>query len=203
VAAAPWWRRIDGAQWNAPFGPGSSIDDILDHPVVHVSWNDARVFAEWAGGRLPNEAEWVHAARGGLESPRFPWGEDEPEDGGPYPCNIWQGTFPNLNTLADGFLGTAPVGSFAPNGYGLYNMAGNVWEWCEDRFRVRSLKKAGKAHDEQLRRNPMQLTKGGSYLCHRSYCYRYRIDARSGSTADSSTGHMGFRIVWPESAAAA
>lgn len=196
AAGAPWWRRVEGTAWNRPEGPGSTIEDRLDHPVVHVSWHDAQAFAAWAGGRLPSEAEWELAAGGGLEARRFPWGHDEPDDDRFMPCNIWQGEFPNHNTVADGYAGTAPVSAFAPNGLGLFNMVGNTWEWCADAFRVRSLARAAKARNEASRRHGERLIKGGSYLCHRSYCYRYRTAARSGVSPDTSTGHLGFRLVF-------
>jgi formylglycine-generating enzyme len=191
-----WWRRVDGASWRAPEGPGSTVAERQDHPVVHVSWNDAAAFAAWAGGRLPSEAEWEQAARGGLAEARFPWGEREPDDTSYLPCNIWQGTFPKLNTAADGYAGTAPVASFAPNRAGLYNMVGNTWEWCADAFRVRSLSRAGRQRDAAARAAGERVLKGGSYLCHRSYCYRYRIAARTGVSADGSTGHVGFRLAF-------
>ena len=133
VAKVPWWWKVDGAWWREPEGSGSSIDGRDEHPVVHVSWNDAVAYAEWAGGRLPTEAEWEFAARGGLEQALFPWGDDL-TPGGRHMCNIWQGDFPNVNTVEDGHFGTAPVSSFEPNGYGLYNVSGNVWEWCSDWF---------------------------------------------------------------------
>jgi formylglycine-generating enzyme len=196
VAAAPWWRRIEGACWHAPEGPGSGIEARLDHPVVHVSWNDARAFAGWAGGRLPTEAEWEQAARGGSDGARFPWGDREPDDAGFQPCNIWQGRFPDGNTARDGFAGTAPADAFAPNGLGLFNMAGNVWEWCADPFRVRSLRRALKAKDRDAAASGSRVLKGGSYLCHRSYCYRYRIAARIGNPTDTATGHLGFRLAF-------
>jgi sulfatase modifying factor 1 len=193
-----WWRRVDGASWRAPEGPGSTVAERQDHPVVHVSWNDAAAFAAWAGGRLPSEAEWEQAARGGLAEARFPWGEREPDDTSYLPCNIWQGTFPKLNTAADGYAGTAPVASFAPNRAGLYNMVGNTWEWCADAFRVRSLSRAGRQRDAAARAAGERVLKGGSYLCHRSYCYRYRIAARTGVSADGSTGHVGFRLAFDD-----
>jgi formylglycine-generating enzyme len=174
VPAAPWWLAVDGASWRHPEGPESSIDDRLDHPVVHVSWRDAAGFAAWAGKRLPTEAEWENAARGGLVQAKYPWG-NELRPGGEHRCNIWQGRFPEINTGEDGYLATAPVRAFPPNGYGLYNMAGNVWEWCADWW--------GRA----------KVIRGGSYLCHASYCNRYRVAARSSNTVESSTGHMGFR----------
>ena len=133
VEAAPWWRQVFGAQWRRPEGPHSSLEGRLDHPVVHVSWNDALAYCAWAGKRLPTEAEWERAARGGLEGKRFPWGDEE-TPGGMHRCNVWQGTFPDRNTADDGFVGTAPVTAFAPNGFGLYNTVGNAWEWCADWF---------------------------------------------------------------------
>jgi formylglycine-generating enzyme required for sulfatase activity len=177
VAAAPWWRQAEGADWAHPEGPHSTIEDRLDHPVVHVSWEDARAFAAWAGKRLPTETEWEYAARGGLVQQRFPWGDDLVPDG-VHRMNVWQGTFPSTNTLDDGWLGTCPTLAFPPNGYGIHNMTGNVWEWCEDRFDA----------DHRVMR-------GGSYLCHESYCRRYRVSARSGNTPDSSAGNVGFRCV--------
>ena len=181
VAGAHWWRQVEGADWRRPEGPGSSIEERRDHPVVHVSWTDARAYCRWAGVRLPTEAEWEFAARGGLEQQRYPWG-DELEPGGEYRCNIWQGTFPTQNTCADGFFGTAPVDSFPPNGFGLYNTSGNAWEWCADWFDPQPAPERGK------------VIRGGSYLCHHSYCNRYRVAARSRNTPASTTGHMGFRV---------
>lgn len=195
ATSTPWWVKIDGACWSAPEGPGSSIADRQDHPVVHVSWADAKAFAAWCGGRLPSEAEWEHAARGGLDNPRFPWGEAEPDDETVY-ANIWQGQFPHTNTRADGYLGTSPVKAFAPNGAGLYDMAGNVWEWSADAFRVRSLSREAKARNEHAARTREKVLKGGSFLCHLSYCYRYRIAARSALTADSSSSNTGFRVAY-------
>ena len=133
VPQAPWWRQVYGADWRHPEGPTSSLTERMDHPVVHVSWNDAAAYCRWAGRRLPTEAEWECAARGGLAQARYAWG-DELAPGGRWMCNIWQGTFPTDNTLADGHLGTAPVDAFDPNGFGLHNVAGNVWEWCADWF---------------------------------------------------------------------
>lgn len=192
VADVPWWYRMEGARWDRPAGPGSTVDDIPDHPVVHVSRHDAEAFAAWAGGRLLAEAEWEFAARGGGDA-IYPWGDDDPPDERPL-CNIWQGRFPDQNLATDGYLGTAPVGAFEPNGYGLFNMCGNAWEWCADAFRVRSLSAEGRARDAAARREGERLLKGGSYLCHRSYCHRYRIAARMGRSADTTTSHIGFRI---------
>jgi sulfatase modifying factor 1 len=192
----PWWRKVDGAFWAAPEGPGSDTEARLDHPVIHVSWSDAAAFAAWAGGRLPSEAEWEHAAKGGEDAARYPWGSDEPSDRNAVHCNIWQGDFPRLNTAADGFVGTAPVDAFRPNGFGLFNMCGNVWEWCADAFRVRSLSAVAKARNRAATAEKERVMKGGSYLCHRSYCYRYRIAARSGRSPDTSAGHTGFRVAY-------
>jgi formylglycine-generating enzyme len=194
-AQIPWWRRIDGANWRSPEGPGSTIHARTHHPAVQVSWNDAMAFAAWCGGRLPTEAEWEHAARGGAADPRFPWGDDEPSDQAVF-CNIWQGRFPEQNTCADGFFGTSPADAFSPNGAGLYGMAGNVWEWTADSFRIRSLGKLARQRNEQASRNRDKVVKGGSFLCHKSYCYRYRIAARSSMSPDPSTSHTGFRICY-------
>ena len=194
--APAWWARVDGACWRWPEGPGSDIAARGDHPVTHVSWQDAAAFAAWAGGRLPSEAEWECAAAGGMPGARFPWGDREPDDDGFQPCNIWQGAFSRHNTLADGYAGTAPVHAFAPNGYGLFNMVGNTWEWTAEPFRIRSIARAARQRNAAARAGNFRLLKGGSYLCHRSYCYRYRIAARAGAGADSSTGHVGFRLVF-------
>ena len=194
VQGSEWWRKIDGANWRLINGPGSEADWHADHPVVQVSWNDVRAFAKWAGGRLPSEVEWEHAARGGLGDVPFPWGEREPDDTAFQPCNIWQGRFPTSNTAKDGYAATAPVRSFAPNDYGLYNMVGNVWEWTAEPFKLRSLSKRLKHHTGNQPNT--KLLKGGSFLCHKSYCFRYRIAARTGTTADTSTSHQGFRLVF-------
>src|SRR3954469_512738 len=171
VAAAPWWRQVEGAAWDRPEGPGSSPAGRDDHPAVHVSHTDAEAYCRWAGGRLPTEAEWEYAARGGLEGRTFPWG-DELEPGGGHRMNVWQGEFPAANTLADGWLGTCPADAFEANGFGLHNTTGNVWEWTS------ALLQGGP---------PDRTQKGGSYLCHASYCRRYRVAARQAVTPDSST----------------
>lgn len=190
---AEWWKAVEGARWREPEGPGSEISDRMDHPVVHVSRNDAAAYCEWAELRLPTEAEWEYAARGGLERKTYPWG-DELTPEGEHRCNIWQGDFPDHNTGEDGWLGTAPVDTYEPNAYGLYNTSGNVWEWVADWFsadypllRVRDNPAGPPAGNDKVIR-------GGSYLCHHSYCNRYRVAARSANTPDSSTGHMGFRV---------
>ncbi len=177
VAAAPWWRQVEGATWSHPEGPRSDVEDRPDHPVVHVSWGDAAAYCAWVGGRLPSEAEWEYAARGGLAGRVFPWG-DELEPGGEHRMNVWQGSFPSVNDCADGWYGTAPVDSYGPGGFGLYNTCGNVWEWTASPFRAEATDR---------------VSKGGSYLCHASYCRRYRVAARQGLPAESSTGNLGFR----------
>lgn len=194
VLGVEWWWKVPGASWRAPEGRGTHVRDRMDHPVVHVSWNDAAAYCAWAGKRLPTEAEWEYAARGGLVQQKYAWG-DELRPGGEHRCNIWQGTFPTVNSQEDGYLGTAPARSFPPNGYGLYNLAGNVWEWCWDWF-------SADFHLSGPRENPAgpptgtaRVMKGGSYLCHASYCNRYRVAARTQNTPDSSTGNMGFRCV--------
>lgn len=190
-----WWRKVDGSCWLRPEGPDTNLDGREEHPVTHISWADANAYAAWCGGRLPTEAEWEFAARGGLEKPRFPWGDEEPTDS-VIRCNIWQGSFPHSNTAADGYVGTAPVQSFEPNGYGLYNMVGNVWEWSSDVFRVRSVSRDARLRNAAASDASEYVMKGGSYLCHPSYCYRYRIAARSGRPADTSSGNTGFRVAY-------
>ena len=183
VESAPWWYGVKRASWRKPAGPGGSTR-ILDHPVVHISWHDAQAFCAWAECRLPTEAEWEYAARGGLEGKRFPWG-DELHPDGEHRCNIWQGRFPSLNTCADGYAATAPVRAYLPNGYGLYNMVGNVWEWTQDSEQIRNPSSTSKR----------VVLKGGSYLCHQSYCNRYRVAARYLNEPNTSLGNCGFRCV--------
>ncbi|MFG2757925.1 formylglycine-generating enzyme family protein [Streptomyces wuyuanensis] len=180
ASAAPWWRQVHGAYWRRPEGPGSGLDGRAGHPVVHVSHNDALAYCAWAGLRLPAEAEWEYAARGGLAGMPYPWG-DRRDPGGEFRMNVWRGDFPHRNTAADGYRGTCPVDAFPANGHGLFNMTGNVWEWCADPF--------GPGGTRVLR--------GGSHLCHASYCFRYRTSARIGSTPESSSGNTGFRCARP------
>ncbi len=192
VVDAPWWRKVEGADWRHPEGPRSSIAERDDHPVVHVSWNDAHAYCTWVGARLPHEAEWEFAARGGQDGNAFPWG-DELEPGGEHLMNIWQGDFPAGNTAADGFAGTAPVTSFPPNAYGLHNVTGNVWEWTADWFHPTFRQRDRSQNPQGPNHGTSKVQKGGSYLCHHSYCRRYRVAARQGLTPDSSTGNVGFR----------
>ena len=177
-------------------GPGSSVDTRSDHPVVHVSWNDANAYAAWAGKRLPTEAEWEKAARGRLDQTRFPWGNDM-MPAGRHRCNVWQGNFPHLNTRSDGYFTTAPVKTFEPNGYGLYNVVGNVWEWCADAWSSIGTLSRGRdtpgSEGATREREWREVIRGGSYLCHESYCSRYPLSARTLNTTDSSTAHMGLR----------
>ncbi|MGA1533632.1 MAG: formylglycine-generating enzyme family protein [Planctomycetota bacterium] len=205
-----WWSWTPGASWRHPEGPGSSIEGREDHPVVHVAWEDARAYAEWAGKRLPTEAEWERAARYGHDGERFPWG-DELRPGGVIAANIWQGEFPHRNTGEDGFAGTAPVGSFPANPLGLVDLAGNVWEWTEDRFhpdayRQRLLESGGARCENPTGppraldpRNPhapdSRVQKGGSFLCHESYCESYRPAAKMATPPDTGMSHLGFRCV--------
>ncbi|MCL4069375.1 formylglycine-generating enzyme family protein [Pseudomonas sp. GX19020] len=193
-AGTPWWRRVAGATWNHPEGPGSDIAGREDHPVTHVSWGDASAYAHFTGTRLPSEAEWEYAARGGLARMAFPWG-NEMRPGGAFRHNTWQGVFPSENTGEDGFNGTAPALAFPPNGFGLYNMTGNVWEWVQDWFGPLP---AAKYPPLSNRAGPdtgsHRVMRGGSHLCHASYCERYFVHSRSHNTPDSSTGHIGFRV---------
>lgn len=192
VQGSEWWCRVDGASWRHPEGKGSNIKQRWRHPVVHVSWNDACAYAAWAGKRLPTEAEWECAARGGLVQKRFPWG-DELEPAGEHRMNVWQGVFPTKNTEADGYYGPSPAKSFKANGLGFYNMTGNVWEWCWDWFDPTYYGASPRENPAGPERGERRVMRGGSYLCHASYCNRYRTDARSGNTPDSSATNVGFR----------
>jgi formylglycine-generating enzyme len=193
VEGAEWWRQVHGATWRHPEGPESDLADRADHPVVHVSWNDATAFCAWSGTRLPTEAEWEAAARGGLVGAPFPWGDDLEPDG-THRMNVFQGTFPGRNTGADGYLGTAPVDAFEPNGYGLANPTGNVWEWCADWLDLGYYARSERRDPRGPESGTFRVQRGGSYLCHMSYCRRYRVSARFGSAPDSSTGNLGFRV---------
>jgi formylglycine-generating enzyme required for sulfatase activity len=203
-----WWQYVPGADWRHPEGPESSIADRADHPVVHVAYEDAAAYASWAGKALPTEAEWEFAARGGLEGKVYTWGDD-PAPGGKPMANTWQGEFPWQNLLLDGYERTSPVGAFPPNGYGLFDMAGNVWEWTADWYgqhaaparpcctpkNPRGGTRDGSVDPAVGVRIPRKVLKGGSYLCAPNYCLRYRPAARIPETIDTTTCHVGFRCV--------
>jgi formylglycine-generating enzyme required for sulfatase activity len=197
-----WWKWTTGASWLAPEGPKSSLSGREQHPVVHLAWQDAQAYCQWAGKRLPTEAEWERAARGGINGLPYVWGSEKPNDAARsgWFANIWQGMFPTQNTATDGFKRTAPVRSFKPNPYGLYDMGGNVWEWTADWYDPDAYQaRAGQqvvdptGPGKALGREARRVQRGGSYLCHESYCTRYRPGARQGTAADSSTSHAGVR----------
>lgn len=190
----PWWVKVEGANWAHPEGPQSNINDRMDHPVTHVSWLDAKAYCQWSGTRLPTEAQWEYAARGGLEGKRYAWG-DELTPAGQHHCNLWQGRFPDENTAEDGYLGTAPVDAYEANGFGIYNVCGNVWEWCDDWFSPNYHRVTKPINPIYMVPTGSRSMRGGSFLCHDSYCNRYRVAARSANTPDSSTSHCGFRVV--------
>ena len=201
-----WWRWTHGANWKHPAGPESDTVDKGNYPAVHISWDDANAYCKWAGKRLPTEAEWEFAARGGLAKETYPWG-NENVDSGKVKCNYWQGEFPYKNENRDGFIGAAPVASFAPNDYGLYDMSGNVWEWCSDLYNSSyyaaqaKLKVANnpkgplKSYDPDEPLVPKRVMRGGSFLCNESYCSGYRVAARMKTSQDSGMEHLGFRCV--------
>jgi len=206
-----WWRWVPGASWRQPEGPGSNLEGRDDHPVVHVSWDDATAYARWAGKRLPTEAEWEFAARGRLDSKPYVWGDESPSDTRIF-ANLWQGQFPHRNTKGDGYERTAPVKSFKANGFGLYDMSGNVWEWCNDWYdRESHSRRSGtgvtvnpkgpeRTFDPVHPYEPRRVQKGGSFLCNDSYCSRYRPAARHGCSPDTGMSHVGFRCVLSKSA---
>ena len=204
-----WWTYVRGANWRHPRGPGSSIVELSDHPVVHVAYEDAEAYARWAGKELPTEAEWEFAARGGLQNAEYTWGH-EFKRGGKVMANTWQGPFPYHNLCEDGFAWTSPVGSFPPNYYGLYDMAGNVWEWTTDLYQEDGKiehacctiynPRGGEPTDSYDPRTPhvripRRVMKGGSFLCAPNYCHRYRPAARMAQAIDTSTCHLGFRCI--------
>ena len=194
VHTLEWWCKVTGACWKHPEGPDSNVDNRLDYPATHMSWNDAVAYAEWAGKRLPTEAEWEFAARGGLEQKKYPWGDDL-TPGGKFLCNTWQGNFPNVDLGEDGYTAPCPVTAFPPNGYGFQVITGNAWEWCSDWFHPAWHITATRSNPTGPPTGDRRVMKGGSYLCHKSYCNRYRVAARTSNTPDSATTNISFRCV--------
>ncbi|WP_268895959.1 formylglycine-generating enzyme family protein [Gordonia sp. YY1] len=191
VAETPWWLAIPGASWRHPGGPGSDLTGKDTHPVVHVSHDDSLAYCEWSGRRLPTEAQWEYAARGGLDGGRYPWGDAHPSPEN-LRCNIFRGAFPDRPV---GHVGTVDVRSFEPNGYGLFQCVGNVWEWCADRFSARYYRTSEAIDPIGPARGTLRVLRGGSHLCHDSYCNRYRVAARSSNTPKSTASNIGFRTV--------
>ncbi len=198
-----WWRYVPGACWRHPLGPDSDLEGLDDHPVVQVAYEDALAYARWRGWDLPTEAEWEYAARGGLREAIYPWGTLR-HPAGPAPANIWQGPFPTENTALDGFAGTAPVGRFPANAWGLRDMAGNVWEWCRDWYAPDSYRRGvrrnptgpSRSFDPQEPGVPKRVMRGGSYLCSDAYCRGFRVAARMKTSPDTGLCHLGFRCVF-------
>jgi len=186
------WKRVDGATWQHPHGPRSAANN--DEPVMQVSYNDALAYAQWAKKRLPTEAEWEYAARGGLAGKIYDWGDELNPDGKPA-ANWWQGSFPARNTGEDGYVSVAPVGKFAPNGFGLYDMAGNVWEWCADWFDEKYYSKSSGINPTGPKTGQERVMRGGSWMCSENYCQGYRVAARSHATPDTALNNLGFRCV--------
>ena len=199
MSAINWWKFVDGASWRQPEGPGSSIAGKDHQPVVHIAYEDAQAYAAWADRRLPTEEEWEYAARGGLDRATYEWGEEKPDDGAPK-ANTWQGMFPIVNSEKDGFAGLAPVGCYQPNGFNLYDMTGNVWEWTSTAYYPQHSERAnerqdGAGHDPRQPGVPVNVLKGGSFLCAENYCVRYRPAARHPQELNLGTSHIGFRTV--------